>query len=224
MVHGDAGAGAGRHRPGRGRRRRGVRDRGREGAITGVPPNPGGWPTTTARNRATDRLRRESTRPAREREAAALSFAVSGAEEALGDRGHLDAVPDDQLRLIFLCCHPALSGDAQVALTLRLLGGLTTAEIARAFLVPQPTMGQRLSRAKRKIRDTHMPYRIPSEGELAARLTPVLTTIYLIFSEGHTATAGETLPGRSSGPKRSGSVGSSPGSCRTRPNQSDSWP
>jgi RNA polymerase sigma-70 factor (ECF subfamily) len=159
-------------------------------AVDGVPPNPGGWITTTARNRAIDRLRRESTRDAREREAMTLQ---DSAPEPPADLGDIDTVPDDQLRLIFLCCHPALGADAQVALTLRLLGGLTTGEIARAFLVPEPTMGQRLSRAKRKIRDTHMAYRIPAADELTERLGPVLATIYLIYTEGHSATAGDDL-------------------------------
>jgi RNA polymerase sigma-70 factor (ECF subfamily) len=157
-------------------------------AADGVPPNPGGWITTTARNRAIDRIRRESTRHAREREAMMLHDPGADPPADLGD---LDAVPDDQLRLIFLCCHPALGADAQVALTLRLLGGLTTAEIARAFLVPQPSIGQRLSRAKQKIRDTHMAYRIPDQ--LHERLGPVLATIYLIYTEGHSATAGDDL-------------------------------
>ena len=159
-------------------------------AVEGVPPNPGGWITTTARNRAMDRLRRESTRDAREREAMTLRDPVPDPPTDLGD---IDAVPDDQLRLIFLCCHPALGADAQVALTLRLLGGLTTAEIARGFLVPEPTMGQRLSRAKSKIRDNHIAYRIPRADELPGRLSPVLATIYLIYTEGHTATAGDDL-------------------------------
>jgi RNA polymerase sigma-70 factor (ECF subfamily) len=157
-------------------------------AADGVPPNPGGWITTTARNRAIDRIRRESTRHAREREAMMLH---DPGPDPPADLGDLDAVPDDQLRLIFLCCHPALGADAQVALTLRLLGGLTTAEIARAFLVPQPAIGQRLSRAKQKIRDTHMAYRIPDQ--LHERLGPVLATIYLIYTEGHSATAGDDL-------------------------------
>jgi RNA polymerase sigma-70 factor (ECF subfamily) len=159
-------------------------------AADGVPPNPGGWITTTARNRAIDRIRRETTRHAREREAMTLH---NPAPDPPADLGDLDAVPDDQLRLIFLCCHPALGADAQVALTLRLLGGLTTAEIARAFLVPQPTIGQRLSRAKQKIRDTHMAYRIPVADQLHERLGPVLATIYLIYTEGHSATAGDDL-------------------------------
>jgi RNA polymerase sigma-70 factor (ECF subfamily) len=162
-------------------------------AVEGVPPNPGGWITTTARNRAIDRLRRESTRDAREREATMLHNPAPDPLHHARDLGDIDTVPDDQLRLIFLCCHPSLGADAQVALTLRLLGGLTTAEIARAFLVPEPTMGQRLSRAKRKIRDTHMAYRIPMNDEVHARLGPVLATIYLIYTEGHSATAGDDL-------------------------------
>lgn len=158
--------------------------------VDGVPANPGGWITTTARNRAIDRRRRESRRDAQEREAMTLHDPTPAPPRELGD---IDTVPDDQLRLIFLCCHPALGPDAQVALTLRLLGGLTTAEIARAFLVPEPTMGQRLSRAKRKIRDAHVAYRIPAAHQLPERLRPVLATIYLIYTEGHSATAGDEL-------------------------------
>jgi RNA polymerase sigma-70 factor (ECF subfamily) len=158
--------------------------------VDGVPPNPGGWITTTARNRAIDRLRREATRAAREREAVTLH---DPAPTRLADLGELDAVPDDQLRLLFLCCHPALGVDAQVALTLRLVGGLTTGEIARAFLVPEPTMGQRLSRAKKKIRDTHLAYRIPQHDQLPSRLGAVLAVVYLVFTEGHLATAGDDL-------------------------------
>jgi RNA polymerase sigma-70 factor (ECF subfamily) len=162
----------------------------------GVPPNPGGWITTTARNRAIDRLRRESTRA--DRHVAALRIEADDMEPdrnpELGDLdAFVDVVADDQLRLMFLCCHPALAADAQVALTLRLLGGLDTPEIARAFLVPEPTLAQRIVRAKRKLRDNHAPYRIPRHAELPDRLHAVLVAIYLIYTEGHTATTGESL-------------------------------
>ncbi len=132
--------------------------------VRGMPPNPGGWITTTARNRAIDRLRRESTRT--DRYIAAHRLQVDDMptdhDPELGDLdAFVDVVADDQLRLMFLCCHPALAADAQVALTLRLLGGLDTPEIARAFLVPEPTVAQRIVRAKRKLRDNHAPYRVP---------------------------------------------------------------
>ncbi len=162
----------------------------------GVPPNPGGWITTTARNRAVDRLRREATRSDRYLAAHRIETNDMGSDHnpELDDLdGFVDVVVDDQLRLMFLCSHPALAADAQVALTLRLLGGLDSPEIARAFLVPEPTLAQRIVRAKRKLRDNHAPYRVPRAAELPDRLHAVLTTVYLIFTEGHTATSGNSL-------------------------------
>jgi RNA polymerase sigma-70 factor (ECF subfamily) len=154
----------------------------------GVPPNPGAWLTTTANRKAIDRIRRESKRDDKHREARLVYD--EHASEPVG------AIDDERLRLIFTCCHPALAMETRVALTLRMVGGLTVAEIARAFLVPETTVGQRITRAKAKIKAARIPYRVPSEADLPARVSGVLAVLFLVFNEGYLATGPDTDPVR----------------------------
>ena len=158
--------------------------------VDGLPPNPGGWLTTTAGNKAIDRIRREGRRDDKHRQATMEAERRGDHDPAPAE--HTGVIEDDRLRLVFTCCHPALAPEARVALTLRLIAGLTVPEIAGAFLVPETTLGQRLTRAKKKIKDANIPYRVPEADDLPDRRTAVLAVVYLVFNEGYLATSAST--------------------------------
>ena len=191
----------------------------------GVPANPGAWITRVARNRAIDRLRRDRTLVEKKAILEGLeSLRPPAGEPELDEEEGGTEIEDDRLRLIFTCCHPALAIEARVALTLRSLGGLETAEIARAFLVSETTMAQRLVRAKRKIAGAGIPYEVPAAEQMPERLTGVLATLYLIFNEGYLGSSSERRSsGSSSAPRRSGSAASSTRSSPTSPRCRGCW-
>ena len=189
------------------------------GRATAAPRNPGAWLVSTARHKAIDRMRRAKRLAARQAEIAYLGEVAVAAHDG-GD----EPLPDDLLRLIFTCCHPALAFEAQVALTLKTLCGLSVEEIARAFLVPSATMAQRLVRAKGKIRGARIPYVVPERDEVSGRLDGVLRVVYLVFNEGYAATSGDALVRRELSARPSASAASCVSCCRARRGSPVSWP